>query len=497
MAKDKKEKNIVIEIGSSGVKLIELVKEKDKLLLDKADLVKIQDGAPGGFQEGALFKALQDLCARNHLDGVSVGVVLSGELAFVKLIKIMVPKGKSLNECLKPEVERVLPFAEKDVLWDFCVLNEETSGLAKVFLIAIKKDALDLRVHPLERLGPKIAAVSLAPLSLLNLAFFNEEHLGDKFFMMLNVGKEGSDLVVSRGSDILVRNLPYYDDVEEVKKEIIISLEHVKYEWGLKPEEAKLEGIIITGDVENLNDLRNAISSSFGAEAHRLEAFKGIDISKVPTASEDAFAASVGLASDLWAKPRFDVNLIRSTLKEKSEAKEKKIFLRASVALASLSIILGWYLLQKQTSFKREVLSEITAAVGQHKTQAEQAKSLKLERDMENEKMLTIINEIQSRSLPLQALSQIAPAITAKVWLTQFDFSYAGFGEGKEAKVEENLKVSGYADSYDDLNNFLNSLKASAYFKKIRTISSRVKPTKGEGESEMIEFNLALKIEAP
>lgn len=504
--KDKKDKSIAIQIGSGSARLIEIARVKDKLLVEKADAVEFQGDSSDQHQEGELFKALQELCSRNHLDGAQVKVVLSGEAAFVKVIKFLVPKGKGPDECLKAEVGKVLPFPEKDVLWDACVLGEESSGgPLKMLLIAIKKDALNLRMNALERIGPKVSFVSIAPVTLLNLALF-EEKLEGKFFLMVNIEKNSADLIISKGSDILMRNLPYFGNAEELKKEITISLEHVKYEWALKDEEANPERMILTGDAENLAELRTDISSAFKADAHLVDTFKGIDISRAPTANEDAFAAAVGLALGEFRVPRFDINLVRSALNEKVEAKEKKLYKTASLVLIILIVAIGWILVQKQVAFKKEILSEITAATGQHKTQAEQAKTLKAERDLENEKMVTIVNEIKGRSSALQALAQISPFITSKVWLTQFDFSYAGFSEGKGGAIaspkgaqlrgaEENLKIAGYANSYDDLNNFINSLKGSAIFKKVQTISSKAKAGKVPDDGEVIEFGLALKVE--
>jgi type IV pilus assembly protein PilM len=216
-----------IEIGQSSLKALRCHTEGDQVVADTFDYVEYPKilSQPEAEPEALVADALSQFLSRNDLKGATkIGVSVPGQSGLAKFFKPPPVEVKKIGDIVRYEAKQQIPFDLNDVIWDFQQMEgaqiEDGYALeSEVGLFAMKKDAVFRALKPYRDQGIDIDLVQLAPMSLYNLIsherfaerMANEEYDPDspqKNTVLLSIGTDASDLIVTNGFRIWQRSVP-------------------------------------------------------------------------------------------------------------------------------------------------------------------------------------------------------------------------------------------------------------------------------------------------
>lgn len=216
-----------IEIGQSALKALRCHMEGDSVIADTFDFVEYPKilSQPEAEPEKLVADALEQFISRNDLKGnVRVGVSVPGQSGLAKFFKPPPVEVKKIGDIVKYEAKQQIPFDLNDVIWDFQQMEgaqiEDGYALeSEVGLFAMKKEAVFRALKPYRDKGMDIDLVQLAPISIYNMVTYEKfaERLANDTFdpehpprstVLLSIGTDASDLVVTNGFRIWQRSIP-------------------------------------------------------------------------------------------------------------------------------------------------------------------------------------------------------------------------------------------------------------------------------------------------
>lgn len=250
-----------LDIGSKNIKIIE-IKGFGKSM--QVTALAIGDTPPDAIQQGivtdakALGAAIKQLCQRNGIRAGKVIAAAAGSAGVVVRV-IEVPKmtPSELNETMKWEVERHIPFPVNDVEMayqaiDDPALSDPNAQNMEVLLAVAQRDMVAAQLSTLESAGLRAVAIDVEPLaigrSLLNLS---RDGLANKNVVIVNMGASNTDVAVfKKGILRFPRTIPIAGDnfTRAIADTLGLSMEQAE-------EEKKLNGAV-------LMDVLTAASSS-------------------------------------------------------------------------------------------------------------------------------------------------------------------------------------------------------------------------------------------
>ncbi|MEI8213889.1 MAG: type IV pilus assembly protein PilM [Planctomycetota bacterium] len=216
-----------IEIGQSSLKALRCHLEGDQVVTDTFDFVEYPKilSQPEAEPEALVADALSQFISRNDLKGnIKIAVSVPGQSGLAKFFKPPPVEVKKIADIVKYEAKQQIPFDLNDVIWDFQAMEgaqiEDGYALeSEVGLFAMKKEAVFRALKPFRDSGLDIDLVQLAPISLYNLIAYEEfadalandtfdpEH-PPKSTVVLSIGTDASDLIVTNGFRIWQRSVP-------------------------------------------------------------------------------------------------------------------------------------------------------------------------------------------------------------------------------------------------------------------------------------------------
>ena len=263
-----------IDIGQCALKAVKLSfdAKEDKAVLEAFDFVEHPKilSQPDAEPEELIRSALQQFLSRNDLDEQIVYLSVPGQAGLARVVKLPPVESKKVADIVRFEANQQIPFKLDDVAWDYQLLGsgEVTEGYvvdAEVGIFAIKRENVGRHLAPLERFGIEVDTVQLAPVSLYNFAAFDQFlHAGQKIenapekageeaaaeeegdtVVILDIGADNTDLVVTNGDSIWMRNLPIGGNhfTRALTKELKLTFakaEHMKRNATKAPDPKKL-----------------------------------------------------------------------------------------------------------------------------------------------------------------------------------------------------------------------------------------------------------------
>jgi len=318
-----------IDIGTSGVKLIELQEKKGKLELLRC-AVNVVSGED-------VKTSLKDLLALSKLSSRAVNISLSGPSVIVRYIEMPPMKKEELRSAIKFEGGRYIPFNINEAILDCAVLDKSPSGAAnRVLLVAAKKDRVNACMEMFKEIGLDIASIDVDAMAVLNsfqrLGLENEK---ESVYAMINIGARFSNMnIVSKGCPYFTRDILWGgmdltnrikeqlalrpDEAEALKRdpgdrktetagammpalEKFISEIRMSFDYFETQFDKSVERLYISGGASYLFNMRGFLKENLGIEAVLWNPFEGIKILDGPVDkslmnSPAQFAAALGLA---------------------------------------------------------------------------------------------------------------------------------------------------------------------------------------------------------
>jgi len=225
-----------LDIGSSGVKLVQLKEKKGGFALvafGTAPLPPeaIVDGAL--MNSAAIVAAIQELVAQQKVKVRDVAIGVRGHSVIIKKISLPRMTQEELDESIQWEAEQYIPFDVKDVNIDTQILTPEgdAAGQMDVLLVAAKKDMINDYTSVCAEAGLTATVVDVDAFAVQNAYEANYEVSPSDTVVLINVGAAVTNInIISRGATTFTRDITLGGNAftEEIQKQLNISYDEAE-----------------------------------------------------------------------------------------------------------------------------------------------------------------------------------------------------------------------------------------------------------------------------
>jgi len=250
-----KKKIAGLDIGSSSLKLTEIIENSEGYTLNNYSQVPLPRGviADGHLvQPGVLIDRLKHLVKQSRCQTKNVVTSLSGYSVIVKKIGFPSMDEASLRDLISDEVEKYLPFGDmKEVNFDFQILggSDVNPGQMDVLLVASKKEVIESYVGAVRKAGLEVAIVDVDSFALETMYEENYDFALDDVVVLVNIGASMTNInVLKAGGSIFTRDFSMggYTVTENLQEKLKVSFEEA--------ERVKLGAAKGNGQPDNLQE---------------------------------------------------------------------------------------------------------------------------------------------------------------------------------------------------------------------------------------------------
>jgi type IV pilus assembly protein PilM len=207
-------RTVGLDIGSSAVKLVEVLDASEGYLLNNFSLIPLERGilAEGAIMDSnVLCDKIRRLFKTSGCKTKKVVVSLSGHKVIARKAAFQAVEEEELRQLINDEAGNYLPFDNvQDVSFDFQILGESegSPGQMDVVLVAAKKDIVQSYVEVLEKAGLKPVIMDVDSFSLESMYEANYDFEESDVVVLVNIGASMTNInVVKRGGSIFTRDI--------------------------------------------------------------------------------------------------------------------------------------------------------------------------------------------------------------------------------------------------------------------------------------------------
>ena len=383
-----------IDIGQTALKALRCQPADDdgQILADAFDYIEYPKilSQPEADPVELIRDALAQFLARNSVKGDRVAISVAGQNGLSRFIKLPPVESKKIPDIVRYEAKQQIPFALEDVIWRYQQMagGSVEDGFAletEVGLFAMKREQVFRALKPFNDAGIEVDIVQLAPLAVYNCIVFDKmqdlpppeeydpENPPDSV-VIIAMGTDGTDLVVTNGYRIWQRSIPLGGShfTKALTKELKLTFaraEHLKRNasqaddakaifQAMRPvfsdlvvevqrsigyftnidRKAKIGSIVALGNAMKLPGLHRFVAQNLGLDVDRVESFRGLvgpGVVDAPTFKENvpAFGVCYGLALQGLRDVRINTNLLPEEITQERMIRAKKPWAVAAAAL--------------------------------------------------------------------------------------------------------------------------------------------------------------------
>ncbi|MFH1854627.1 MAG: pilus assembly protein PilM [Candidatus Omnitrophota bacterium] len=495
--------SIGLDIGSHFIKLVELKRSGDNIILNKFGIKEIPKDVKLD-RDKITFQLISQLLSENNIKGRSVNICAAGQSVFIRFVKLLQAKEDKLRQTMRFEAQNQIPFSMNEVAWDWCLLDTGSKATKKAVIAAIKKNLVDEMTSKLNSIKLSTRVIDVSPLSLYNCMVFNEDYKEEGLGIILDIGTKATNLVIFKKGNIWVRSFPIAAErieeakdqgIDELAGEIERSIEYYFMQEGeeLKGEK-KLDELILTGGGSAIDGLESRIAERLNVKPKTFDPFRKLRVSKEVFASlqekgiKSQFSIAVGLALRGLTSLKIEINFLKEILSVSRISRQKNLYTRLSIIMAALVVISFSVFMRQDYAVKRVKLDEIDKMLDLYNTYEPKIKQLQDREDILKAKTDILYQTQGSRAIWLSVFKAISDILPKDVWITDVSgiMSLEQSGLGR-------LDLGGKALSYQAVNNFVSSLKSSSRLREVKPISSSIDTDEKTGE-EIVKFSITMDV---
>ncbi len=391
-----------IDIGQCALKALRCTLGDDgAIVADKYDFIEYPKilSQPEADPEELVREALREFLSRNEVKGDKVAISVSGQAGLSRFFKPPPVEAKTLPDIVKYEVKQQIPFPIEDVIWDWqqlggTIVDGRTLD-AEVGLFAMKREAVFRALRPFDEIDVEVSLVQLSPLSIFNVLChdiiedlpsaeeFDPEDPPESMVVM-SMGTDTTDLIVSNGIKLWLRNIPIGGNhfTKQLSRELKLTqakAEHLKRNArqaenpktvfkAMRPvfndlvnevqrsltffasmdKTAEITKIVLLGNAAKLPGLRQYLNKQLEldiAKVSEFEKIQGDEVLSQKTFSENvlSYATAYGLCIQGLNKGQVKTNLLPSEIVTERIIRAKKPWVLVSVGLLMLGCLLGYF----------------------------------------------------------------------------------------------------------------------------------------------------------
>jgi type IV pilus assembly protein PilM len=406
-----------IDIGRCALKALRCRMDGDAIVADGFDYIEYPKLLTQTDSDAAQLvkEALEQFLSRNSVRGDKVAISVSGESGLARYFKPPPVDVKKIADIVKYEARQQIPFALEDVIWDYQRLagGQEVDGFAldtEIGLFAMKREQVAKSLQPYNTAAIEVDIIQLAPIAIYNYIGYDvakglepdETYDPEKpppSMVVLAIGTETTDLVVTNGFRVWQRNIPLGGNhfTKQLSKDLKLTFakaEHIKRNpkqaedpkavfQAMRPvfgdlvtevqrslgffqsldRRAKITGCVILGNTVKLPGLQQYLSKHLGYDVKEIDSFNKLSGAAVVTSPSfkdnvAAFGACYGLCVQGLNKGKLSTNLLPQEIITKRMIRAKKPWAVAAVSAAILAFSFNYifhYQVWNQVHLLREV----------------------------------------------------------------------------------------------------------------------------------------------
>ncbi|WP_425614992.1 pilus assembly protein PilM [Anatilimnocola sp. NA78] len=390
-----------IDIGRCALKALRCRLDGDVVVADGFDYIEYPKLLTQADADAVQLvkEALQQFLSRNNLRGDKVAIGVAGESGLARYFKPPPVDVKKIADIVKYEARQQIPFALEDVIWDYQRMpgGQEVDGFAlesEVGLFAMKREQVAKALKPFQEAEIEVDIIQLAPIAIYNWfahdmapaaksdAPYDSENPPPSS-VVLSIGTETTDLVVTNGYRLWQRNIPLGGNhfTKQLSKDLKLTFakaEHLKRNprqaedpkaifQAMRPvfgdmvtevqrsigffhsldRKAKITNIVMLGNTVKLPGLSQYMGKHLGYELTEIDAFRrltGASVVTSPSFKDNllAFGGAYGLCVQALEKSKLKTNLLPRELLLQRIIKAKKPWAVAGVAAIVLACALNF-----------------------------------------------------------------------------------------------------------------------------------------------------------
>jgi len=390
-----------IDIGQCALKALKCVPsdQEGHIVAEAFDFVEYAQilSQPDADPAALIAEALQTFLSRNKVKGDRVAVSVSGQNGLARFIKIPPVEAKKIPDLVKYEARQQIPFALEEVIWDYQKMpgGVEEEGYVldtEVGLFAMKREQVFKALKPLQDAGIEVDFVQLSPLAIYNFVNFDQistlldsgEANGHKWVVVLSMGTDTTELVVTNGGRVWQRSIPLGGNhfTRALMKELKLTFgkaEHLKRNAAQAPDakalyqamrgvfndlvtevhrslaffssiekEAEIKCVLAMGNTLKLQGLQSFLAKSLEYKVVGVEAFRNLEGAVVvnsPAFKDNllAYGVSYGLCIQGLGEAKIHTNLLPREIITERIIRAKKPWAVAAVAAILLGMVVNYF----------------------------------------------------------------------------------------------------------------------------------------------------------
>jgi Tfp pilus assembly PilM family ATPase len=481
-----------------GPKVITLVETKDKRVTNVAELPQtilstgdLEEKVPAEIKLAESISFFRNELTKNNIEAKEATLCLPGQDMFVRSFEMPAMSQDELQNAIKFEAEKYIPFKTENLISDFQARFERASKTNLILFVGLKKETLDRYLSVLTQLNIKVTGIEYAGFSILRS--LQQVHTNTRgVFGVLILDMKGEDevnfLVLENGFPLFSRDFILAPEegasaiaqtggiAEKLKTEIQVSLDYYERKYPTKP----VKKLILISKPECRPDCE-FIARDLGFTLQSVDLSRQIGGAfTYSTNAVKAFAA----ASSPAVKHPLKINLLaaQERVRELSMGKDKdRLYGMGSgapffegvtvdsrmvglgIALCAGVFLYGFY----QTQPLKDELDNIRRARPAVSTVSAESTYEELSAiDSQYTQKLNTLNELVKKQLyliePLNAIPKLLPK---GMWLTRCTYS-KDENRGAELILDGTVYLGDNAREFETVYQMVSSLKSSTEISK-------------------------------
>ena len=228
-----------LDIGSSGIKLVQLKENRGRYILQKFGFKPLEpevivDGTV--MDEGRVVSAIKELFEETNIKVKQVAVSISGHAVIIKKISLPPMPDEELEGQVRLAAEQYIPFDINEVNIDFSVLPSSSAagdaqGEMSIILVAAKKDKINELTELVKGAGLFPMVMDVDAFAIENMHAINYPASQENTSALVNIGASVMNInIVQGGTSLFTRDIPIGGNryTEAIQREMGMSYEEAE-----------------------------------------------------------------------------------------------------------------------------------------------------------------------------------------------------------------------------------------------------------------------------
>lgn len=304
-----------IDVGQCALKALKLQWRDGKLRALGFDVIEHAKilSQPDADEQALIRSALAKFLSRNSIKGSTLVISVPGQASFTRFIKLPPVEMKKIPEIVRYEARQQIPFNLEDVVWDYQTISPPSAGPreVEVGIFAMKRDIVADYVSDFLAMKIEPDIVQMAPVALYNFLKHDRKELTGAT-ILIDVGAENTNLVISDGDRVWIRNIPLggnnftaalakefklpFSKAENLKRHAAESKHARQVFQAMRPvfgdllteiqrsigyytslhRDSRVENVVAMGNAFRLAGLTKFVSQNLGVEVLKVEGFPSL-----------------------------------------------------------------------------------------------------------------------------------------------------------------------------------------------------------------------------